>query len=690
MHIAASARICLQGLLLAASAMAVYLPGIDGPFIFDDEHTVVENTHARRLWPLSHAMGSADDRPLSGRPLVALTIAANYAVDRLEPRGYHMVNLGLHITVACVLLMLLRAVLRETAVREWAETVAFVTAVIWTVHPLGTEAVQYVTQRTELMVALFYLATLYLAWRGMHSARPRAWFVAAVAACAMGMMSKELMVSAPLVVLLMDRQFVGRTFGLALRSRWGLYAGLAATWVVLWAVAGSRQRSVGFGHGVGAWGYLMTQSEVILYYLRLCVWPWPLTVRYEWPIAESLRHTWPAMLTVGSLVLVTAWGVWRRHALSLAGVVFFFIIAQTSSVLPIVTEVVAERRMYVPLAVVILVGVLAAGHLLRLVFRERVRVVGTTLGLATAVLLGAVSAHRIGDYQSVGAAWRSVIRVYPESFWAWNNLGAMHRKRGDADLAMYCFYRTLAIRATHTEARSNIAMEYLRRGELDAAERHIAILLEDAPERVNGYLTRGLLEVARGRYHEAVEAFETAVAREPGNVDIYNNLAMAYRRIGDEQAALDTLLAAAQIDPDHAKVQENLGRVLAQRDPARAETHFRRALALEPDAASAHDQFGALLVRQGRLEEARLHFARAVALAPGDQRVRKRLAVTLARLGETELAAQQFDTLLEQSPGDDDARNRYARLLETMGQTDRARAVLDGGGAAGGTPASGP
>ena len=125
--------------------------------------------------------------------------------------GYHLFNVGVHAVCALLLFGLLR--------RSLALPYAFGAALLWTVHPLNTDALNHVIYRSETLMACFYLATLYLVARGSDSKRPALWYAAAVAACALGMGSKEAMVSAPLCVLVYDRTFLAGSFAGAWRAR---------------------------------------------------------------------------------------------------------------------------------------------------------------------------------------------------------------------------------------------------------------------------------------------------------------------------------------------------------------------------------------------------------------------------------------------------------------------------------------
>ena len=190
--------------------------------------------------------------------------------------GTHAVNIALHIASALLLFGIVRRTLELVASRPevsagtWssvalqrglpATNLAFATAIIWLVHPLQTDAVDYITQRTELVMGLFFLLTFYASIRGHEHA---GWLIAAVVSCALGMASKESMVTAPFLVVMYDRIFVFDSFQEAWRRRSRFYLSLAATWLVLAAVvwSGPRFRSAGFSAGISVWTYLLNQTR---------------------------------------------------------------------------------------------------------------------------------------------------------------------------------------------------------------------------------------------------------------------------------------------------------------------------------------------------------------------------------------------------------------------------------------------
>ena len=196
---------------IVTAGFLAYSNSLYGPFVFDDLLSIVENPSIRQWWQFSAVLFPERELPVAGRPLVNLSFALNYAVGGLEVFGYHLVNVALHLTCALLVFGLVRRTLEMPNVNatlgRQSANLACAAALLWALHPLNTEAVNYVTQRTELMMACFYLLTLYAsvrAWRHVHA---RGWQAVAIASCAAGMACKESMATAPLIVVVYDASF---------------------------------------------------------------------------------------------------------------------------------------------------------------------------------------------------------------------------------------------------------------------------------------------------------------------------------------------------------------------------------------------------------------------------------------------------------------------------------------------------
>ena len=353
--------------LLVLAGLVVYWNSFSGPFVFDDVASVVENQQIRS-WRLADVLAPEREAPTAGRPLVNASFAFNYALGGLDVRGYHAWNLAVHLACALLVFGVVRRTLQTPALRarfgDRAADLAFVVALLWAIHPLNTEVVDYITQRTESMMGVFYLATMYASLRAVTDPSWR-WLSAAVLCCAAGMACKESMVTAPLMVALYDRSFVFPSVRDAWARRWRLYAGLAAAWIVLALLlwSGPRAHSAGFASGITAWTYLLNQTRMIPHYLRLAIWPRSLVVNYGWPAPVTLADVLPQALFISVLFVATVVALVRRPALGFAGAWFFVTLAPTSSIVPIATEVGAERRMYLPLIAIIALAVVGSAAL---------------------------------------------------------------------------------------------------------------------------------------------------------------------------------------------------------------------------------------------------------------------------------------------------------------------------------------
>lgn len=611
------------------AGVIVYAGSFAGPFIFDDLTSIPENPHVRQLWPPWEALTAPPNSTVVGRPIVSLSLALNYALGGFNVWGYHAFNLTIHLLTALLLFGVVRRTLQSQAFRERFERsaswLAMVVATIWTVHPLQTDAVTYVIQRTELLVGLFYLSTLYCFIRGCHSSKPRRWFALAIVACALGMGSKEVMATAPVMVLLYDRTFVSGSFPASFRRHVGLYVGLALTWLILGAVLLTWPRSdtVGFGHGVTAWEYLRTQAGVILWYLRLCFWPRPLVISHGWPIAATVSQWLAPGLIVVALLGLTLWGLWRRHWAGFVGSWFFLILAPTSSVVPIITEVAAERRMYLPLAAVVVLVVIGGGWIVRKALdrpsaqRPVPQLLGGGLAAVLAGLLGYGTVQRNQDYRSAVAIWRDAVAHCPENHTAHVNLGNALFAIGEIDEGLRQYDTALEIKPDHAETHYNLANVLVDQQRLPEAIEHYHEALRIRPDFAEAHNNFGRALALQDRLDEAVAHFTQALRIKPDYLEAHVNLGKAFAREQKWGEAVAHFDEALRLDARSIVARMGLADALLDQgafDPAVAE--YRRVLDIAPDHADAHCNLGIALAMQNRMAEAIAELREALRLDP--------------------------------------------------------------------------
>ena len=589
----------LAALLLVAAACLVYANSLAGVFLYDDVDSIIRNPSIRSLWPVWDAAWAPIDTTAAGRPMLNLSLAVNFAISDLSVWSYHLLSILIHIGSSLCLFGLVRRSLNTGRLAaEWAQRatpLALSAALIWTVHPLHTHAVTYIIQRGEALVGLFFLLTLYLAVRARTESSPR-WAIAAVLACGLGMGSKEVMVSAPLLVLLHDLVFDSSPVSVIARKRWRLWAGLAGTWLILLGVilVGARTRSVGVGLGIGPFDYLFTQFEVLVHYLRLTIWPAGLCFDYHWPVAQGLRQVWIEGAFLASLGLATGFGLLRRSPLGFVGAWFFLILGPSSSLLPIVTEVAAEHRMYLPSAGILVALVLLTnlavrkfGQRLSAPSRMRIQLVGVAL---VVMPLGFLTVHTNTLYHSEIGLWRDVTSKQTQNHVAQLSLGHALDRAGRFEEAKRAYRRAIELKPDYNLALNNLGTVLLAEGDRDGA----------------------------------IALFERAVAVRADYAEAQANLGVALSQGGDLDGAVEhfQLSLASDLNFTRADVNFNLGLTLVQRagpgDDERAMKAFEASLehTLAPDPA-AHFQLARLLVRKGKLAAAIGHLEQVLAIDPG-------------------------------------------------------------------------
>ena len=486
----------LAGCLIIFAAALAYRNSFSGPLVGDDVESIAENPTIRNLKSPGSALSppSGEGQTVGGRPLLNLSFALNYAVGGTAVRGYHATNLLIHILAGLVLFGIVRRTLdRRTEPGALPpSSVALAVALAWTLHPLQTGAVTYVVQRAESLMGLFYLLTLYgfirYAAEAPASATPgtkpkpgsAGWAVLSVLACLLGMATKEVMVSAPVIVLLYDAAFVSGTIRRAWHRHPWLYGGLAASWLVLIGlvlVTGTRGHSMGFGAGVGWGDFILTQFPAVLLYLRLAVWPHPLIFHYG---AEWIRNPWsvlPAATLVAALLAGTFWLWWRRPRWGFLGVWFWAILAPTSLV-PGIHETMTEHRMYLALIPLLVAGAFGAEAASRWLARKlapapaaaawhRRLFLAGTVGLAAGY--AAITFCRNETYRSDLALWNDTVAKRPNNAHARNALGQALATRGPIAEAAGEFAEAIRLDPAQPDARVNLANILLRQGGVEEA-----------------------------------------------------------------------------------------------------------------------------------------------------------------------------------------------------------------------------
>lgn len=614
-------------LLLMAGAVA-YSSAVNTGFVFDDVYWITATPYLSD--PLAYLRASGD------RTLVALTVLANYKLGGLNPLGYHAFNVAVHLAAGLTLFALLA---RALALPRWGgrfagrEThLAFAAALLWTVHPLNTQAVTYVIQRAESMMGLFYLLTFYCWTRAATGPRPLLWQSLAAVSFLASCFSKEVAVTLPPVLLLYDRLLLASSWKQVFARSSG-YLLLAGVWALKLflvfgtAFGGGTTTGVGFGVPISKTQYALTQTEVILHYLRLAVWPVGQSVDYNgWPIANSLADVWPSAVALGAVLLASAALLHFRPPLGFLAAWFFLILAPTSSVMPII-DVAFEYRMYLSLVAVVVGVVLAADALAqRFVPARAIRLWAVGLPvLAAAALLTARTLDQSTAYRSE-ASFNAARRTDPNAL----------SRRGQG------------VRVV------NLSNE----GKFAEAEAELLLLEAASPSNFVTAMARGHWHTLQGQYPQAIATYRTI----------------------DRTAITPVLLARA--DTLTARSQ------LASGDAAAAAETMRGVVSRVPDSEPNHALLAAVELAAGnrtaaaaaRAEAERIDPRSSRTLADGARGVLFAKPIhPVARRGELEVVYWQAASACESASAEPEWFDTLAQLAARTGRFDEAVAASDRG-----------
>ncbi|MBU9888542.1 MAG: tetratricopeptide repeat protein [Candidatus Omnitrophica bacterium] len=548
---------------IALAGAAIYANALRCGFQFDDGYAIVENGFLRNIFDPA-AIWSFDPP----RFLTYLSFATNLFFTGLNVTAFHATNILIHIANSGLVFFLVMITaqtprLHQTTTPEASRAIALLSALIFLCHPLQTQAVTYIVQRSASLATLFYLGTLtsYALARLMLS---RPWYLAACVMCFAGMFAKQIMFTAPLTILLYDILFFDK-HAEPDRKRWPRFVPFLVSLAVipLLTVFGGLRgvQADGIPTVAGAIPhaqYLMTQSNVLVTYLRLLVLPVRQMLEYDYPVVKNLLEI-RALLSLALLVAlwVAAIRLRRRRPLIAFGILWFFVTVSVESGLIALPHVIFEHRMYLPMAGCA-VAVSAAAWLM---LRQKSRYL--IFGVLVVSALSLLTVRRNETWKDKLTLWQDNVRKAPERGSVRYSLGLAYAELGQHGDAMREFQRALDLGYAHGRVYFSRARVWEALQKKDAAIRDYETGLGLDPEFVPALNNLGTLWAEQKRFDRALLMYQRASELAPANPQILANLGTTYAQMGrNEQAAL-ILELALRIDPSFSPARANLQKIRA-------------------------------------------------------------------------------------------------------------------------------
>lgn len=674
--------------VLCLTAM-VYANSIDNGFHYDDYRTVIGNKAVHRLVDVTEMF-----RAYPSRPTLTLTLAVNYAFGKLDPTGYHMLTLALHLAAVWLVYLFMKnilATLQPANRHRWMPAIA---AMLFGLHPIHTEAVNYVSARSDVLAGVLCLSALILFARLCAGGNTRWPAMAGFAACYIaGLGSDEVVLTLPALLLLYDFLFVALRDVRMLRRRWYIHVPvwLASAISVFLNVPPVDGRTVTFA----------TQMELVARNARLILAPIGLNIHHS--ISDSAGFfTTTTMLSTFAVGLLITVGIWllRRRAPAGYGIMWFLITLIPASAIVSHNALIAEHNVYLPA-----VGFAVAGAwLLGMAIPSNTTQWRTTMqsaGGVCIVLVGVIysastcsrntvwddgyrlwtDAYDKGSRDAVtvmnlarasvgrGAYYRA-LDLYgqandldPDNPAIHGDLASLHLMTGNMDAAISEFERAAALEPDNAGRHADLARALDTVGRTDEARAENRRALDLDPDQPAALYMEGKVRYRSGNFQAAADMFERAISFRPNAADYHDHLGMTYVKLGDaaasllEQGPLYTRAIASHqraidLDLESAGSHYNIGNAYARLDRTRETiAAYEKAIQLRPDWANPYINLGGVLLESGRPKEALDQFNKALDLDPNIVLARFNRGVALLQLERTDEMIREFTTLVDEAPG---------------------------------------
>jgi len=592
----------------------------EGGFHFDDDHSIVENPHIRSLEniPLfftDPSMFSSNEGSAMYRPLLLATFALNYAWGGYRPESYLTVNLVLHILV-CVLSFFCNRLVGISFVSS------FIGSMLFAVHPLVVEPINYVSARSTSLALFFALISMILYVRpGVLSA------VGSIVCYGFALCAKSTVIMFPLLLVLIDRSHETKS----IQARWYKIAGLFVVGIIY--ILGTRSliyEAVLDSPVRNLLEQVCTQIKAIVYYSHLVIGMQGQSVDHAFNVGQV--GDWSVIFSgilILSIVLISVRYLFpksRVYSWCFSWIVLWLI---PTLVVPL-NMLVNERRLYEPL-IVLCVGF----SILLSRLCNKKRIVFSALLFFVFVIM---SVKRTEVWKDDNTLWEDASSKGPNLVRPYLRLGMLARQKGDLHNALKYYRKAIKIDPNNAAAFNNIATVYRMTGRFEDAEEALRSSLLIRPSYTEALMNLGSLLSENGRYEEAYHFMVEAEKLSPNEYKLQNNLGTHYLRVGKYYKAEKSLKKALRIGGESARILYNLGGALEGQEKFKdAMVYYQKALSVDSLYAPPYAKLGILFERFGEPENAQKSYRRFLSIWTGSENpridVKKRLRILQGRLG---------------------------------------------------------
>jgi tetratricopeptide (TPR) repeat protein len=601
--------ICL-GIFLVT--LVVYAPVYRFGFVnFDDPDYVTNNPHVRNGLTMDGVVWAVTSTEAANWfPVTRLSHLLDVQIFGMWPGGHHLTNILLHAIAAVLLFLFLEAATGAA----WPS--AFV-ATIFALHPLHVESVAWISERKDVLSALFGFLALW------SYVRRRYWLL--LLAFCLGLMAKPMLVTLPFVLLLLDRWPLRQSLRTALHVKIPMIglavAGAAATYFVQsgsGAVQVARQFPLG----------LRIENALVSYaaYIDKMFWPEVLAVFYPYPQSIPGWRIAIAAFLLTSTSMVAIQGRQSRPYLAVGWLWYLGTLVPVIGLVQVGAQALADRYTYIPM---VGISIMSAWGLREILSRRAAMVGGVAACLACAIVCEA----QIQYWRDSETLFRHALDVTSGNYLAHHNLGVALAADGRFAEAIEQYQAALQIEPDAANVQTDYGNALAKTGRFQEAIAHYRAALSALPDSpITHNDLANALSASPETVPDAIAEYQTALRLKPDYEEARNNL--------------------AHVEANAAETQYNLGVDLAKSGkPEAAIPHFEAALRIKPAYIDAHNNLGVVLAGGGRVQQAISHFEAALKIDPNSFDAHVNLGIALSGMpGRAPEAIRHFEAALRIKP----------------------------------------
>ncbi|MFH1778478.1 MAG: tetratricopeptide repeat protein [Candidatus Omnitrophota bacterium] len=531
------------------------------------------------------------------RPLLAASFMLDYAFWHNNPFGYHLTNLIFHILVSVLIFFFAEMLSKD-------KLISFFSALLFSVHPIHTEAVSFVSGRVDVIAFAFFLLSLILFLKYTLTTKS-IFYLFSLLCFFISLLVKEMAITLPLVVLCLDFLYISkrnvksviRNF---MRFHIGFFVVLGLYLLIRFYVIGSSfivenvRYASNYLPGTTPHWWFFTVIKIMTFYIRLLFFPYNLKADYLFQAANSLFE--PAVLLGIIIMLLFLFlaikNVKKYTILSFSIIWFFITILPVSNIFP-QGNIFAERYMYIPS-----VGFcIAMGFLFSWLLKKDIRMPHLNWKASVffvffliIIASGRVTFERNRVWNNDFTLWYDTAKAVPNSPRAHLNLANAYYKMDFLDEAMEEVKIALKLCPSYYEALDLLGHIYLKKGLVDEAIKIYKIATEMYSERATAYNSLAVVYGKKGQYKDSIEAALIALKKNPYFDDARYNLALSYRRAGLIDEAIKAYEEYLRLYPEYPGVHVDVGHLYYKKGEYRkAKAHWLKALKISKDYKPAKD-----------------------------------------------------------------------------------------------------